>query len=158
MKTEFIRIGKNIQILRKSKKITQEQMAEFMDVSISYISQIERGATSISLGVLYQISDFLDCTVSNLIEGTKDNILELVKQDKEKRDSLLREKEGYQGGFLSDKKSMEFIKIVKEFLPENMDVYENIDEAIPVLLESLGKKERVLVAYFIACYLKMKLV
>lgn len=129
-----------------------------MDVSISYISQIERGATSISLGVLYQISDFLDCTVSNLIEGTKDNILELVELDKEKRDRMLREEEGYQCRFVNDKKSMDFIKIIKDFLPESMDVYEDIDEVIPVLLESLGKKERVLIAYFIACYLKMKLV
>ena len=115
MKTEFIRIGKNIQTLRKSKKITQEQLAEFMDVSISYISQIERGATSISLGVLYQISDFLDCTVSNLIEGTKDNILELVELDKEKRDRMLREEEGYQCRFVNDKKSEE------EYLPKVTD-------------------------------------
>lgn len=155
MKVEFKRIGKNIQILRKSKKITQEQMAEFMDVSISYISQIERGATTISLGVLYQISEFLDCTVSNLIEGTENNILELAGREKKKR--FFMEEPGYQPGFIDGKKSLDLIKMVKEFLPENMDIYEDIDKVIPLLSGQLGKKDRILVAYFIACYLKMKL-
>lgn len=157
MKAEFERIGKNIQILRKSKKITQERMAEFMDVSISYISQIERGATTISLGVLYQISDFLDCTVSNLIEGTKDNILELVREGQVEKELLLREGSGYQGVRRNQGNSMDFIKTVKEFLPENMDIYDDIDAIIPLLSARLGKKDRVMVAYFIACYLKMKL-
>lgn len=132
-------------------------MAEFMDVSISYISQIERGATTISLGVLYQISDFLDCTVSNLIEGTKDNILELVREGQVEKELLLREGSGYQGVRRNQGNSMDFIKTVKEFLPENMDIYDDIDAIIPLLSARLGKKDRVMVAYFIACYLKMKL-
>lgn len=155
MKVEFKRIGKNIQVLRKSKKITQERMAEFMDVSISYISQIERGATTISLGVLYQISEFLDCTVSSLIEGTKDNILELVRQEQEKKELFLGEDSGYHV-YPDQGYSVDFIKTVKEFLPENMDIYDDIDEVIPILSARLGKKDRVMVAYFIACYLKMK--
>lgn len=62
-------LGKRIQTARKTAKKTQEQSAEYLDVSISYISQIERGVTKISLDTLSQLAMFLDADIATLITG-----------------------------------------------------------------------------------------
>ena len=64
----FSLIGKRIQQKRKQQNKTQENLAEYLDVSVGYVSLIERGKTKISLETLARISDFLTCSVSELIE------------------------------------------------------------------------------------------
>lgn len=46
-------IGLRIKLERTKQNLTQEQLAEMADISSSYLSAIERGKQSISLG-LYQ--------------------------------------------------------------------------------------------------------
>ena len=60
-------IGKKIAYFRKKAKITQQKLAEEMDLSVSYIGQIERGITKISLERLYQIANILDVDVVFLL-------------------------------------------------------------------------------------------
>lgn len=50
--------------------LTQENLAEKLDVSVGYVSQIERGITKISLDTLAEISVILDCDIAKLITGT----------------------------------------------------------------------------------------
>ena len=50
------KIGKNIQLARKEKGLTQDTFAELMNVSWSYVSKIESGVINLSLGSLYVIS------------------------------------------------------------------------------------------------------
>ena len=45
--------------MRKSRGITQEALAEKLNVSIGYVSQVERGITKISLDLLGAISAVL---------------------------------------------------------------------------------------------------
>ena len=54
-------IGKNIQKFRKKKGYTQEQLAEMVSLSPSYLSAIERGVYQISLEPLVEIMNCLDC-------------------------------------------------------------------------------------------------
>lgn len=48
-------IGNRIQTRRKAKGITQEKMAEDLDFSVGFISQLERGITRPSLDSLYDV-------------------------------------------------------------------------------------------------------
>ena len=52
-------IGKRIQTKRKEIKITQEKLSEIIDVSPSYISEIERGSSICSLATLTNIANTL---------------------------------------------------------------------------------------------------
>ena len=63
-------IGKRIKEQRIKKGLTQENIAEYLDISVSYISRIERAAVKISLDTLVRISVFLDVSPAFLIDGT----------------------------------------------------------------------------------------
>ena len=60
-------IGKKIAYYRKKAEITQQKLAEEMDLSVSYIGQIERGITKISLERLYQVANILNVDVVFLL-------------------------------------------------------------------------------------------
>lgn len=61
-------IGNRIQTRRKSKGITQEKMAEGLDFSVGFISQLERGITRPSLESLYDVVEYLDCTIADILD------------------------------------------------------------------------------------------
>jgi transcriptional regulator with XRE-family HTH domain len=63
-------IGSRIKRAREEKGITQEHLAESMDVSGAYISKIERGKTPINLDKLDKISLVLETSTAYLLHGT----------------------------------------------------------------------------------------
>lgn len=73
MAVDFKLIGKRIQDKRKNIKKTQEELAEYLNVSVGYVSNMERGTTKISLTTLVNISDFLGCDVSDLVSKVSTN-------------------------------------------------------------------------------------
>lgn len=62
-------LGKHIQIARKSKHITQEMLAEKLNVSIGHVGKIERGERVINLERLAEISVLLKVPIEDLIAG-----------------------------------------------------------------------------------------
>ncbi len=68
-------IGKRIKNARKEINMTQEVLAEKADVSVGYISQIERGICKVNLDTLAIIANILNCDVSFLIDGMKLSII-----------------------------------------------------------------------------------
>lgn len=69
MVIDYKLIGKRIKARRKEKNMTQEVLAEKADVSVGYISQIERGICKVNLDTLAVISDALGCELSFFING-----------------------------------------------------------------------------------------
>ena len=67
MNVDYKLIGERIKRARKMRGFTQETVAEKLDVSIGYISQVERGITKISLDFLGAMSLVLDCDIALLI-------------------------------------------------------------------------------------------
>lgn len=67
MNIDYKLIGARIKYERNKAGLTQEQLAEKLDVTIGYVSQVERGITKISLDLLARISTILDCDVASLI-------------------------------------------------------------------------------------------
>ena len=66
----FSIIGMRLKQARMDKKITQEKLAEMLDVSVAYISRVERGSTSINLKRLFELCNLLGVTVGTILDGT----------------------------------------------------------------------------------------
>ena len=65
----YVEIGRRIQIKRKELKLTQEKLSEIIDVSPSYISEIERGSSISSLATISKISNTLNISLDYLVFG-----------------------------------------------------------------------------------------
>ena len=59
-------IGKRIQEFRKKKGITQEELAEVIEISPHYLSALERGLYNIKLEILVKILNYLDCSADEV--------------------------------------------------------------------------------------------
>lgn len=67
MPIDYIIIGNRIREIRKSRKITQAQLAEMSGIEPSNISHIERAATKLSLPTLINISNALEVTLDEIV-------------------------------------------------------------------------------------------
>lgn len=63
------KLGRNIKIERIRKNITQENFAEMIDMSLSYISKLEQGLTSPTAIVLYKMAKVLDIPMEKFFDG-----------------------------------------------------------------------------------------
>ena len=62
------RFSKNVKIERIKKDLTQEMLAEIMDVSQNYIASIECGNANMSLAKVLELSNFLKVDISKLLD------------------------------------------------------------------------------------------
>lgn len=100
-KASSIKIGKNIQKIRKSNGYTQEKLAEEIEVSVRYISDIEQDKSKPSYEVLIKICNIfqigLDQIFCNYINTKENKSMEyslagfdkLSKRDKETIENLI---------------------------------------------------------------------
>ncbi|WMT38866.1 helix-turn-helix transcriptional regulator [Paenibacillus sp. D2_2] len=70
MSFDYSLIGRRIKQAREEHGITQEILAEKLDVSNAYISKIERGKTPINLDRLSQICVVLEESPEYILSGT----------------------------------------------------------------------------------------
>ena len=68
----FILIGSRLKELRKQQKMTLKELAEGAGVSISFLSQVERGKSSVTLESLRKISEVLGVNPSVFFAGRCD--------------------------------------------------------------------------------------
>ena len=61
-------VGKKLRQIRRSKDITQEQLANQVNVAKSYLCQIERETKSPSVNLLEEIAEVLGCSVTDFFE------------------------------------------------------------------------------------------
>ena len=74
-------MGLRIKQCRKAKKLTQEQLAEVVDISPHYLYEIERGSKSVSLPILEEIAVNLQTSLDYLVLGTSPNEQEYFYTD-----------------------------------------------------------------------------
>ena len=60
------KIGARIASLRKARRMTQEQLAAKMEISIPYLSSIERGRENPTLNTLINLAGCLDLDLSEM--------------------------------------------------------------------------------------------
>ena len=58
-KEENIQIGMRVKQAREAARLTQERLAELLDVTAQYISGVERGAVGLSIPILLELSSIL---------------------------------------------------------------------------------------------------
>ena len=87
--------------------ITQEKLAELVDITPSYVSEIERGGTVTSLATISKISQILDVSLDYLVFGTRKNNSNTV-----------------------------FSEILKSLSNKNQELYINLCEGIYKVLKS----------------------
>lgn len=108
--TISVPVGKIIAKHRKEKGLTQEAVAEYLNITIEAVSRMERGTIMPSLKRLQQFADIFECTPADLLTQSSHhlndqysyiiNLLEgLTEQDRvfiiesiEKTTAYLREK------------------------------------------------------------------
>ena len=82
MELDYSELGKRIKEQRLKKHLTQERLAEIVNVATSNISHIERATTQVSLPSLVKIANALDTTLDYLICDSLHSIAEIyVEQD-----------------------------------------------------------------------------
>lgn len=68
-----LEIGNRIRNIRESLKYSRETFSELIDISESFLSQIERGEKSISLKTLMSISSHSGFSTDYILFGVEDN-------------------------------------------------------------------------------------
>ena len=69
MALDYTIIGERLKKARTDKKLTQEKLAEKLDVSIAFLSRIERGNSHISLKRLSEVCDILGVSEGYILNG-----------------------------------------------------------------------------------------
>lgn len=88
-------IGERLKKARIDKNMTQEKLAEQIDVSVAFLSRVERGTSHINLKRLTQICEILGVSEGSILNGVSsnsdnylasefNNILNSVSSDKQK--------------------------------------------------------------------------
>lgn len=101
-KTSTIKIGKNLQTIRRSNGYTQEKLAEKIEVSVRYISDIEQDRAKPSYEILIRICNLFHITIDQIFSEYLD-----VKENKSLEYSLA----GYDKLSEEDKKTIEHLII-----------------------------------------------
>ncbi len=66
-------VGKKIKELRNNKNLTLKELSVKTNLSIGFLSQLERGLTAIAIDSLSNISKALDVNLSYFLQGPKNN-------------------------------------------------------------------------------------
>ena len=66
-KTLLKRFGKNVKIERIKQDLTQEKLAEIMNVSQNYVANIEGGKANMSLGKVLELANYLNIDIGVLL-------------------------------------------------------------------------------------------
>lgn len=67
MELDYKAIGKRIKIARIKADLTQEKLAEIIDISPTHLSNIETGTTRVSLTVIVSLANALSVTADDLL-------------------------------------------------------------------------------------------
>lgn len=67
MKIDYKKLGAKIKKARQKENLTQETLAEILDLSASHLSHVENGLAKVSLSTIYSIAKILNVSLDNLL-------------------------------------------------------------------------------------------
>lgn len=73
-------VGNRIQKLRKTRKITQEQLAIKLNISDRHLGKIERGECAGSIDLLIEVAVYFEVSLDYLILGKEPQLSEAQKR------------------------------------------------------------------------------
>ena len=128
------KIGKFIASCRKKQKLTQEQLAEKLNITYKAVSKWETGKGLPDASIMKELCNILKITVNELLSGelidkddynkkTEENLLEIYRQKEERDNKLLKLEVAIGTIFLT---YFMFILLTISFLAEKNMITENI--------------------------------
>ena len=81
MALDYSVIGHRLKKARIKKNITQEALAEKMDVSVAFLSRIERGKSPINLKRLNELCSLLEISEGYILSGSADDSQTYLAED-----------------------------------------------------------------------------
>ena len=77
------KIGKFIASCRKEKNLTQEELAEKLNITKNAVSKWERGLSLMDMSLLKPLSEILDVSINEILAGEKIDLENLEKKSEE---------------------------------------------------------------------------
>lgn len=77
-------LGKRIATFRKEKGITQEELAQMLDISGQAVSKWENDLTCPDINTLPRLAQILGVTVDELLSGKKESAVVIVPEEQRK--------------------------------------------------------------------------
>ena len=74
-------IGRRIKEARTEQKMTQENLADRLDISIAFLSRVETGKAHVNLKRLTQIAEILNVSPSYLLTGSNTTSKDYLRED-----------------------------------------------------------------------------
>ena len=99
MELDYKAIGKRIKIARIKADLTQEMLAEKIELSPTHLSNIETGTTRVSLATIVSIANGLDITVDDIL---CDNVVKARVQFEEDIAEILDDCDEYEIRMIKD--------------------------------------------------------
>lgn len=89
-------MGLRIKNQRKALNLTQEVLAEQLDISVKHFSEVERGLSGLSIENLIKLSNILGVSIDYIVKGEEDKdkwlcILSALQQVPEDKEDLVKE-------------------------------------------------------------------
>ena len=81
MALDYNIIGERLKKARLDKNLTQEMLAEKLDVSVAFLSRIERGSSFINLKRLNQICSILEISEGEILNGVSNDSNTYLNKD-----------------------------------------------------------------------------
>ena len=81
MAPDYSVIGRRIKEARNSQNLTQEELADELNISVAFLSRVETGKSHINLKRLTQIAEFLKVSPGYLLTGSNTTSKEYLKED-----------------------------------------------------------------------------
>ena len=131
-------IKKNIRKVRKSRKLTQEEMAHKLGMSLSSYREFEKGGTPILNGNLLKMASFLETPTEELVLGYQPKLAggtDIIKNLKKE----YSDKEGILVGRISDLENL--ISAKNQTIADKDDIIASKNEIISMLKRMLAEKE-----------------
>ena len=81
MSPDYSVIGRRIKEARLEQKIKQEELADKLNISVAFMSRVERGTSQINLKRLTQIAEILNVSPAYLLTGSNVASKDYLKED-----------------------------------------------------------------------------
>lgn len=119
MESKTLEQAKRILELRTRKGLTQEELSKMTNISVPYISRIEKGKVNITMKTLIEMSKALDCSIQYLEDGYEQPSIKETTSDSSSNVSQVKRV----------RKSEPYMKD-KDFAKYRKDIRESIDDII----------------------------
>lgn len=129
--------GKRILEMRTRKGLTQEDLSKITNISVPYISRIEKGKVTITMKTLIEMSKALDCSIDYLENGGTSSFVEKEDYSSSSSAQTLIKRIRKSEPHMKDKDFSKYRKDIRDALD---DVLYNSDEDLIKSLKTIIEK------------------